>query len=255
MGSKLHGYMLLVIAQKITPSTVWHYSTGNDDPVCERKHTGNGVGYIGTDDALKMKGVCYSCARYVGVHGDYLGFDSATGKRWLSVSNPKPADILLSVEHVPDEPVEWHIFNGEEWMVISYSGYAPVNHWDGEKWHEVKYRHRMHMCNAECTPVVVPETYALTVIRISGEEHIHRTGCGDIKRSKARAGIWAGEPWGIPVTSLREYTEIYWGDICTDQGPEGSPEYLRELYSLRNYGTWHACVPKLPEGDWSDVPA
>lgn len=52
--------------------------------------------------------------------------------------------------HTVPESVDWHIFNGEEWMNISYTGYAPVNHWDGEKWHAVEYRHRADECNSGC---------------------------------------------------------------------------------------------------------
>lgn len=87
---KLHGYALLVIAKKITPQTVWHYSTGNDDPVCGRKSSAEMVGYISTEQALTTKGVCYACAKYAGIHGDYQGWDSENGVRYLSITNPKP---------------------------------------------------------------------------------------------------------------------------------------------------------------------
>lgn len=91
---ELNGYRLLVIARKITRETVWHYSTGNDDPVCGRKGTAEMVGYIDTEIAEAIKGCCNLCARYVGIHGDYQGWDSVNEVRYLSISNPRPSAVL-----------------------------------------------------------------------------------------------------------------------------------------------------------------
>lgn len=87
---KLHGYALLIIAQSATTRTVWHYSTGNDESVCNKSATANSVGYTDTETALKIKGVCYACARYVAKHGDYQGWDSENNVRFLSITNPQP---------------------------------------------------------------------------------------------------------------------------------------------------------------------
>src|SRR5690349_13201774 len=87
---KLNGYRLLVIAARTTASTVWHYSTGNDTGVCERPAGANAMGYIDTEKAATLKGCCQACARYVGKHGDYQGWDSENEVRWLSLTNPKP---------------------------------------------------------------------------------------------------------------------------------------------------------------------
>lgn len=92
---KLNGYALLVIAsRKRKPETVvWHYSTGNDDSVCGKGAGADGTGYIDVDDAPKYKGCCSLCARYVGTHGDYQGWDSENGVRYLSITNPKPEPV------------------------------------------------------------------------------------------------------------------------------------------------------------------
>src|SRR5215831_20396061 len=86
---KLHGYVLLVIAKKVTPSTVWHFSTGNDESVCGKGAGADSVGYIDTEDALSCKGVCQACARYTAKHGDYEGWDSENNRRFLSITWPK----------------------------------------------------------------------------------------------------------------------------------------------------------------------
>jgi hypothetical protein len=90
----LHGYSLLVVARKISTATVWHYSTGNDEPVCGRGGGDGMVGYINVETAANMKGCCNLCARYVGTHGDYQGYDSENNTRYLSISNPKPVPVM-----------------------------------------------------------------------------------------------------------------------------------------------------------------
>lgn len=99
---KINGYMLLVVAQKLTKATVWHYSTGNDEPVCPRKNPANSVGYISTADALTIKGVCYACAKFIGIHGDYQGYDESNGGRMFSITNPKPEPVAeaFCAEHM-----------------------------------------------------------------------------------------------------------------------------------------------------------
>lgn len=93
----LNGYRLLVVAsRKRKPeNTVWHYSTGNDDSVCGKGAGVDCTGYIDTDDAPKYKGCCQACARYVGKHGEFQGWDSENGARYLSITNPKPAPALV----------------------------------------------------------------------------------------------------------------------------------------------------------------
>lgn len=92
--------------------------------------------------------------------------------------------------------------------------------------------------------------FAITNITISGEEHYHRTGCGDIQWSIIRNGIWAGEPWDIKVKDYRELITAVWSDVCSDYGPVGSEEWFSELKDMRHHGTFHACMPSMPEGDW-----
>jgi hypothetical protein len=95
-----------------------------------------------------------------------------------------------------------------------------------------------------------PKKFLITVLRINGDENIHRIGCADIKRSQTRHGIWAGEPQDMVITSMRDYAEQYWGDIASDYGPWGSPEWLEELKDLAYYGKWHVCCPTIPRGEF-----
>lgn len=102
----LNGYRLLVVAsRKRKPeNTVWHYSTGNDDSVCGKGAGADCTGYINTDDAPKYKGCCQACARYVGKHGDYEGWDDVNNVRFLSITNPKtdPGDMgFMETEEIP----------------------------------------------------------------------------------------------------------------------------------------------------------
>jgi hypothetical protein len=146
-------------------------------------------------------------------------------------------DVTLSTE--------WHVFTDGKWRNYSYAG-MPVNIYEDGKWYPIEYRHFADECKNDC----VPETFAITTMRIHGDENIHRTGCADIRRSQIKHGIWADEPWDMTVASLRDYAEQYWGDICTDYGPWGSEEWLAELKDHSTYGKWHACVPNIPEGKW-----
>lgn len=93
----LNGYRMLVIASRTrrTANVVWHYSTGNDDTLCGKGVGENGTGYVNTEDLTTYKGCCQACARYVGKHGDYQGWDSVNEVRYLSITNPKPMPELI----------------------------------------------------------------------------------------------------------------------------------------------------------------
>lgn len=99
------------------------------------------------------------------------------------------------------------------------------------------------------------EEFKVTVIRLNGDENIHRTGCGDIKRAQQRHGIFADEPWDMTVKSWRDCAEQYWGDIATDTAPDNTPEWLTAVKSLHNGSHFHACLNGMgiPEGDWQRV--
>jgi hypothetical protein len=63
-----------------------HYSTGNDESVCGRIV----ARYLGFEDAAERE-FCTRCVRYADTHGDYQGYDVENGRRFLSVTNPRPA--------------------------------------------------------------------------------------------------------------------------------------------------------------------
>lgn len=213
---KLHGYNILIVAKSVTARTVWHYSTGNDESVCGKPAKANSVGYTNAETALKTKGGCLACCRYVAKHGDYQGWDDVNNVRFLSITNPK----------------------GEAHCAMHDTGISKC-----EELHGGNDGGFME------TPV---REYNLTVIRVHGDENIHATGCRDIQRSKARAGIWADDPWDMVVKDQQELAESVWGDVSTDMGPEGSPEWweaLRDNFSIMH---WHNCARKLnvPRGVW-----
>lgn len=90
---RLNGYMLLIVARKITKATVWHYSTGNDMGVCGADSGAESIGYTDTETAATLKGCCLACSRYVGRHGEYQGWDDVNKRRFLSITWPMPEPV------------------------------------------------------------------------------------------------------------------------------------------------------------------
>jgi hypothetical protein len=77
-----HGYQLAQVGK----GKAVHYSTGNDESVCGRPV----ARYLGYGDAAE-RSFCTRCVRYSDTHGDYQGYDAENGRRWLSITNPRPA--------------------------------------------------------------------------------------------------------------------------------------------------------------------
>jgi hypothetical protein len=77
-----HGYQLAQVGK----GKAVHYSTGNDESVCGRPV----ARYLSYGDAAE-RDFCTRCVRYSDTHGDYQGYDDENGRRWLSITNPRPA--------------------------------------------------------------------------------------------------------------------------------------------------------------------
>lgn len=164
----------------------------------------------------------------------------------LNVRTSIHGDLLIRVFHV-----------GE----ISHDAYKPVEatteRHNASRWVEGQ-QEQEDRCPVHSLPISKcadlkhsePEKHAVTVIRIHGDEHVHRTGCRDIKISATKAGIWADEPWDFTATDRVEVAVTYWGDVATDAGPEDSPEWWDALEYNNSAMTYHNCLSHLPKGTW-----
>lgn len=86
-----NGYQLAQVGN----GKVWHYSTGNDETTCGRTV----ARYLSFGEASGMAGgICSRCSRYADTHGAYQGYDTANGRRFLSITNPRPEP-----EEVPED--------------------------------------------------------------------------------------------------------------------------------------------------------
>lgn len=91
-----NGYQLAQVGK----GKSWHYSTGNDETACGRLV----ARYLSFGEAADMAGICSRCSRYADTHGAYQGYDQETGRRFLSITNPRPEAVDLTGHYEPNEP-------------------------------------------------------------------------------------------------------------------------------------------------------